>query len=126
MRTHCPRRGSWRRETRDAPKLPLHVIAAAIRFLTVQSRNRWRGAFGDRRAMVETVTEQPRTRRCDECKSDFFAAMSPMSTLCPECAYRMYGYPPCAHEFVGGLCARCGWDGSVSAYLGRLQPPPVE
>lgn len=67
------------------------------------------------------VTEQPEKRRCDECGSDYLVATSQMSHLCRECSHWLYGYPRCFHEFAGGCCSRCGWDGSVSAYLRTLQ-----
>ena len=57
------------------------------------------------------------TRRCDECGGGYLAASSKMASLCPECAHRLYGYPPCAHEMADGRCTKCGWDGSTSAYL---------
>ncbi len=60
-------------------------------------------------------------QRCDECGSDYFAVTSQMSKLCPECAHRLYGYAPCVHEIVLGRCTRCGWDGSVSAYVHQLR-----
>ena len=72
------------------------------------------------------VAEQPATRCCDECGSDYIATTSQMSQLCLECAHWLYGYPPCGHEFAGGRCLRCGWDGSVSAYLRKLQSQPAE
>jgi len=56
-------------------------------------------------------------RRCDECGSGFFAERSPMAGLCAECAHRLYDYPACAHDFHGGRCRVCGWDGSQSEYL---------
>jgi len=40
-----------------------------------------------------------------------------MAGLCAECAHRLYGYPACPHEFSEGRCTKCGWDGSVSAFL---------
>lgn len=58
---------------------------------------------------------------CDECGSDYNSARSPMASLCPECADWLYGYPPCAHEFVNGRCSRCGWDGAVSAHVLELR-----
>ncbi len=73
-----------------------------------------------------SATEQPKTRCCDECGSDYLASSSRMTHLCPECSHWLYGYPPCAHEFVGGRCSRCGWDGAVSAYLGTLRSKPAE
>ena len=55
--------------------------------------------------------------QCDECGSRYIADRSAMASLCPECAHRLYGYPPCPHVMVEGRCADCGWDGSVSDYL---------
>jgi hypothetical protein len=66
------------------------------------------------------VAEQPETRCCDECGSDYLVATSQMASLCPECAHWLYGYSQCPHEFSGGRCSRCGWDGSVSAYLRKM------
>lgn len=63
----------------------------------------------------------PQTRCCDECGSDYLAAASQMASLCPECAHWLYGYPRCAHEVRQGRCSKCGWDGSVSAYLRGLR-----
>ncbi len=54
---------------------------------------------------------------CDECGSAFFSEATKMESLCAECAHRLYSYPACAHEFADGRCAKCGWDGSVSAFL---------
>ena len=60
---------------------------------------------------------------CDECESSYVDGTSAMASLCPECAHRLYGYPPCEHEMVaveaggGSRCRRCGWDGVVSDYL---------
>ncbi len=65
--------------------------------------------------------EPGQTKCCDECGSDYLAAASQMSHLCPECAHWLYGYPRCGHEFAEGRCSKCGWDGSVSAYLRTLQ-----
>jgi len=59
----------------------------------------------------------PDIRHCDECGSGYFATASLMSRLCPECSDWLYGYPRCHHEFAGGRCSKCGWDGSVSVYL---------
>lgn len=66
-------------------------------------------------------SEHRELRCCHECGSDYLAASSQMSHLCPEYSHWLYGYPPCAHEFVAGHCSRCGRDGSVSAYLRKLQ-----
>jgi predicted RNA-binding Zn-ribbon protein involved in translation (DUF1610 family) len=65
------------------------------------------------------------TACCDECGSAFIPAASRMANLCPECAHWLYGYPSCVHQFVGGRCASCGWDGSVSAYVQKLQTRAV-
>ena len=73
-----------------------------------------------------TVVEHSETRRCDECGSDYFAATSRMSRLCPQCAHWLYEHPRCMHTFSGGRCSLCGWDGSVSAYLRRLQSRRAE
>ena len=54
---------------------------------------------------------------CDECGSRFYASSSPMVSLCPECARRTYGTPPCPHVMVNDRCRICGWDGSVSDYI---------
>lgn len=70
------------------------------------------------------VAKLQKTRCCDECGSEYFAASSRMSSLCPECAHWLYGYPRCPHEFANGQCSKCGWDGSVSAYLRTLQSQP--
>jgi hypothetical protein len=64
-------------------------------------------------------------RCCDECGSDYVAA-SQMSRPCAECAHWLYGYPRCEHEFAGGRCSKCGWDGSVSEYVRGLQARPDE
>ena len=76
--------------------------------------------LGYQRHAEPGATGQPETRCCDECGSDYFAASSQMASLCPECSHRLHGYPACVHEFAGGRCSRCGWDGSVSAYLRKL------
>ena len=54
---------------------------------------------------------------CDECGSLFFKGSSQMMALCPECAYVLYGYPNCEHNFHNGRCMNCYWDGSKSAYI---------
>ena len=60
---------------------------------------------------------------CDECGSRFIAARSAMAGLCAECAHQLYGYPPCDHDMTNSACARCGWNGSVSAFLaGQTEP----
>jgi hypothetical protein len=61
------------------------------------------------------VANTSEIRCCDECGSDYRAITSQMAQLCPECAYWLYGYPQCPHEFEQGRCSRCGWDGSVFA-----------
>ena len=56
-------------------------------------------------------------RVCAECASPYLAMRSGMAELCPECAHRLYGLPPCEHEFANGHCRRCHWNGSQSAYI---------
>ena len=58
---------------------------------------------------------------CDECGSKYVSSTSKMAQLCPECSHWLYGYPLCDHEFSEGSCKRCGWDGSVSAYVQTLR-----
>ena len=58
---------------------------------------------------------------CNECKSQFEKAKSQMMSLCPECAYIIYGYPNCDHVFKNGRCVHCYWDGSRSKYIKNLQ-----
>ena len=60
-------------------------------------------------------------RICDECGSSFLQASSQMSSLCPECASVLYGYPTCEHIFVDGRCIKCHWDGSQSEYIKNLK-----
>ncbi len=61
------------------------------------------------------------TRCCDECGSDYLAVTSHMASLCSECAHWLSGYPRCVHQFNSGRCEKCGWNGSVSAYLRKLR-----
>ena len=61
---------------------------------------------------------------CDECGSAYAAAASVMAGLCPECAHHLYGCPACEHQMVAGRCTKCGWDGSVSAYVASLKETP--
>lgn len=61
------------------------------------------------------------TAVCDECGSEFSTNSSKMSSLCPECAHYLYGYPNCRHVFKNGRCVRCGWDGSENDYIKRLK-----
>ena len=69
--------------------------------------------------MAESPTLPP---TCDECGSTFRAERSAMAGLCAECAHWLYGHPPCAHRReAGGACTECGWDGSVSDYVRKLQ-----
>ena len=58
---------------------------------------------------------------CDECGSEFLKSTSKMMALCPECAYVLYGYPNCAHDFKNGRCIYCYWDGSQSEYIKWLK-----
>ncbi len=50
----------------------------------------------------------------------FYQPNSEMSSLCPECANVLYGYENCKHEFSGGRCLKCYWDGSTSTYVKNL------
>ena len=69
------------------------------------------------------ATEKPRqTRTCDECSSEYYVGRSEMASLCPECAHRLYGHPPCHHRFRDGRCEACYWDGSVSKFLEGRAP----
>jgi len=45
-----------------------------------------------------------------------------MAALCAECSHWLYFYPNCPHEMTDGSCTRCGWNGSVSAYVKSLKP----
>lgn len=67
------------------------------------------------------MTDASATRTCDECGSTFIAAATRMAGLCAECAHWLYGTEACAHTFAEGRCTRCGWDGSVSAYVASLK-----
>ena len=60
------------------------------------------------------MASRPATKCCDEYGSTYFAVTSQMTSLCLECAHRLYGYPPCDHQFEDGRCVACHWDGSVS------------
>ena len=51
---------------------------------------------------------------CDECGSEFLKSVSKMSSLCPECAHRLYGYENCEHIFENGKCIKCFWNGNKS------------
>lgn len=44
-----------------------------------------------------------------------------MSNLCPECAYILYGYKNCEHEFKNGRCIKCFWNGKASDYIHKLK-----
>ena len=54
---------------------------------------------------------------CEECGSSFLRSASKMTSLCPECAHILYGYPNCTHVFIKGKCKKCLWDGSRSPYV---------
>jgi hypothetical protein len=43
-----------------------------------------------------------------------------MSNLCPECAYILYDYKNCEHQFLNGRCVKCYWNGNKSAYINKL------
>jgi len=70
--------------------------------------------------------EHRENKICDECGSDYLTATPAMSRLCSECAHWLYGYLRCDHEFVQQRCSKCGWDGSVSAYIRGLQAQQAE
>lgn len=55
--------------------------------------------------------------KCIECESDYFTDASKMKALCPDCAHKLYNYPPCFHKFENGRCTICYWDGNTSEYL---------
>ncbi|AZO69130.1 MAG: hypothetical protein EOR06_25895 [Mesorhizobium sp.] len=57
---------------------------------------------------------------CDECGSIYFVESSAMASLCAECAFHLYGYPACEHQFKNGRCTACGWDGSRSKYIAGI------
>ncbi len=58
-------------------------------------------------------------KTCDECGSTFYPDSSDMSSLCPECAHKLYGYKNCEHEFKNGRCLKCFWDGSTSDFTSK-------
>ena len=58
---------------------------------------------------------------CEECGSKYYAASSPMNSLCPECSHIIYGSEPCDHEFDGKRCRKCFWDGSTTEYITGLK-----
>jgi hypothetical protein len=64
-------------------------------------------------------------RTCEECGSPFNSKASVYRDLCAECAHQIYGQPACDHEFAGGRCGTCGWDGSRSDYVRRLPSSPT-
>jgi len=57
---------------------------------------------------------------CVECDSPYFKNTSKMAALCPDCSHKLYGYPPCKHQFEDGFCKYCGWNGITSTYLKNL------
>ncbi|WP_091508628.1 hypothetical protein [Flexibacter flexilis] len=63
----------------------------------------------------------PIISKCDECRSEFFAQVSPLPQLCPECASVLYGYANCQHVFENGRCKHCYWNGKSSAYVQKLK-----
>lgn len=54
---------------------------------------------------------------CSECDSEYFTKSSEMTSLCPECSHKIYGYENCEHEFKNDRCLKCFWNGNQSAYL---------
>jgi hypothetical protein len=64
----------------------------------------------------------PEIKKCDECKSLYFADASRMCQLCPECSHVLYGYVNCDHHFGGRRrCIRCYWDRSESKVIRRIK-----
>lgn len=49
-------------------------------------------------------------KTCVECESDYYATLSQMAELCPECAHILYGGDNCPHEFKDRRCVKCYWD----------------
>ena len=70
-----------------------------------------REAFESRTPEAGPATKQQGT--CEECSSRYYSERSEMPSLCPECAHRLHGSPPCSHRFVDGRCELCYWDGSL-------------
>ena len=58
---------------------------------------------------------------CNECESEYLRSSSVMTSMCPECAHIIFGYPKCDHVFEGGRCIKCRWDGSESLYIKELK-----
>ncbi|MEN9488332.1 MAG: hypothetical protein RL494_597 [Bacteroidota bacterium] len=54
---------------------------------------------------------------CSECQSEFYVATSKMENLCPECAFYLYGYKNCEHQFENERCVKCYWNGNHSDYM---------
>lgn len=57
---------------------------------------------------------------CDECESSYFTDSSKMASLCPNCAYKLYGYSNFIHHLADGICVECGWNGQESDYVKEL------
>lgn len=57
---------------------------------------------------------------CDECQSLYFTLSSKMTSLCPNCANKLYGYPSCDHHFEDGSCVKYGSNGQESDYIREL------
>lgn len=77
--------------------------------------------ISERPQLQETPELEPAAKTCEECGSPFFAPASRMDGLCPECSHHTYGYPNCEHDFSENTCSKCGWDGSVSAFVKSLK-----
>ncbi len=69
----------------------------------------------------EEVKRNDKIGVCAECGSEFLRSKSKMKGLCPECAYRLYGYENCKHIFKDGRCTICLWDTSKSDYVKSLK-----
>ncbi|WP_200777474.1 hypothetical protein [Wenyingzhuangia marina] len=65
--------------------------------------------------MKKSINQEKKV--CIECESDYYKNNSEMTELCPNCAYELYGYPNCEHEFNNGNCIKCGWNGNISEYI---------
>lgn len=109
------RRRSWSCFRTGAPRPPRRHVGVARQ----HSRDGWAKLSRHRTMPERSEREQ---RQCDECGSNYFADTSQMHALCPACAHGLYGYANCPHDMqpsgpVARRCARCGWDGSRSAFL---------
>ncbi|MDR2889028.1 MAG: hypothetical protein LBV33_04210 [Lachnospiraceae bacterium] len=70
---------------------------------------------------VSNPSSEKSIRTCDECGSKYYESTSQMASLCPECAYVLYGYDNCDHTFLNGRCIKCFWDGTHSKYIKKIK-----